>query len=111
PQPAQEQQQQNDAGQTAAVAEGGTAAAIAGGGGAAAAITAGGGKAAAGAAGKPLRVYVYELPPQFNSWQMQHSPYIDHPEALWFWERLLASRHRTIDPREADFFYVPLLIR
>ncbi|CAI5503474.1 unnamed protein product [Closterium sp. Naga37s-1] len=42
---------------------------------------------------------------------MQHSPYIDHPEALWFWERLLASRHRTIDPREADFFYVPLLIR
>ncbi|CAI6006573.1 unnamed protein product [Closterium sp. NIES-65] len=43
--------------------------------------------------------------------RMQHSPYIDHPKALWFWERLLASRHRTIDPREADYFYVPLLIR
>ncbi|GJP42295.1 hypothetical protein CLOM_g1880 [Closterium sp. NIES-68] len=93
--PQQEQQQQNQVGAVTTGAAGGTA-----------------GAAGAGAAAVArLKVYVYELPPHFNTWQMQHSPYIDHPEALWFWERLLASRHRTIDPREADFFYVPLLIR
>jgi hypothetical protein len=33
------------------------------------------------------------------------------PPELFLWERLLASDHRTLDPNQADFFFVPTLAR
>lgn len=56
-------------------------------------------------------MYVYDLPAYFNTWQSLHSPGMDWPESVRFLERLLGSAHRTADPEEADFFYLPLLIR
>eukprot|EP00899_Mesostigma_viride_P009343 jgi/Mesvir1/1840/Mv23068-RA.1 len=80
---------------------------------------------------KRPRIYVYELPPMFNAWLLQ----LRHPEVCttrWFhvigsrnvplfqeWlysfdflflEWLLQSDHRTLDPDEADYFYVPFLM-
>eukprot|EP00271_Cylindrocystis_brebissonii_P001473 TRINITY_DN11728_c0_g4_i1.p1 TRINITY_DN11728_c0_g4~~TRINITY_DN11728_c0_g4_i1.p1 ORF type:complete len:925 (-),score=228.51 TRINITY_DN11728_c0_g4_i1:1056-3536(-) len=57
------------------------------------------------------RIYVYELPFWMNAWQFQHSPWLDWPEQLLLLEGLLARGHRTGDPEEADFFYVPLMYR
>ena len=57
------------------------------------------------------RVYVYDLPGYFNTWQGLHSPVLDWEEPVWFLERLLNSPYRTADPDEADFFYIPLFIR
>ncbi|GJP79125.1 hypothetical protein CLOP_g9376 [Closterium sp. NIES-67] len=61
----------------------------------------------------PLRplVYVYDLPPYFNTWQFAHTRFIDWREPVFFLERLLRSPHRTADPAQADFFYVPLMLR
>jgi hypothetical protein len=60
------------------------------------------------AAGAPLRprIYVYELPPRFNAWFRVAAP--DRNSGVQLHERLLASRYRTTDPEEADFFYVPV---
>lgn len=57
------------------------------------------------------RIYVYDLPPYFNTWQGLYSPVIDWAEPIWLTERIHNTPHRTADPNEADFFYIPLFIR
>ena len=69
-------------------------------------------------------MYVYELPPLFNalpmSWRRKESgvPYEFDSVSVhmtgWYYsiefmlhEWLLSSEYRTLDPEEADFFYVP----
>ena len=61
-----------------------------------------------------LRIYIYELPPQFNSWLAAHfrragrwdQSYLYSLDAkLHRW--LLRSPYRTLDPAQADFFLVP----
>ncbi|GMH18719.1 hypothetical protein Nepgr_020560 [Nepenthes gracilis] len=76
---------------------------------------------------RPL-IYVYDLPPQFNSLLLEGRHFkfecvnrlYDHRNAT-FWteqlygaqmalyESLLASPHRTLNGEEADFFFVPVL--
>ncbi|CAI7784953.1 unnamed protein product [Closterium sp. NIES-53] len=109
----------------------GTAAGRGGGGGGAA----GGGQAGAAAVGgrnevvkrRPL-VYMYDLPPQFNSDLLQGRrgkkecvprlydrlnrtaflPDHIHGMEIALHEALLASKHRTTNAEEADFFFVPV---
>eukprot|EP00899_Mesostigma_viride_P003094 jgi/Mesvir1/12786/Mv22839-RA.1 len=81
---------------------------------------------------KRPRIYVYELPPVFNSRLLQlRRPglcttrrFESLPRGLFqgsfqewpynfdflFLEWLLQSEHRTLDPAQADYFYVPFLI-
>ncbi|PSC76758.1 exostosin-like glycosyltransferase [Micractinium conductrix] len=82
-----------------------------------------------GATRKRPLIYVYELPPMYNNVLLQYRP--DHgccvhrffklPDNQTYWndpwvyasepalhEALLQSEHRTLDPEEADFFYVPV---
>eukprot|EP00899_Mesostigma_viride_P028353 jgi/Mesvir1/8702/Mv26109-RA.2 len=95
----------------------------------------GGGSPAAAAARRP-RIFVYELPPVFNAHLLQLrrqglcvSREYDIPDMAFnvskplplkfsewlynfdfmFLEWLLHSEHRTLDPDEADYFYVPFL--
>ncbi|PSC68519.1 exostosin-like glycosyltransferase [Micractinium conductrix] len=75
---------------------------------------------------RPL-IYVYELPPWYNSVMLQyrvergdcvHRVFDDHNSSLrndgWLYldtlihEALLQSEHRTLDPEEADYFYMPV---
>jgi hypothetical protein len=56
-------------------------------------------------------VYVYELPPWFNTWQFRNGPRLDWPDAMVLTERILASGHRTADMSKADFFFIPLILR
>ncbi|KAK3254589.1 hypothetical protein CYMTET_36194 [Cymbomonas tetramitiformis] len=94
----------------------------------------------AAATAEPL-IYVYELPPALNVWlyaqraagwlhcgtveprfnnecsdpsihpsMFPGGGYVGPPE-LFLWERLLWSEHRTLDPNQADFFFVPALSR
>lgn len=53
------------------------------------------------------RVYIYELPPEMNVKRNMYR--LDRP-ALFFtlWERFLTSGHRTPDPEEADYFFIPV---
>ena len=78
------------------------------------------------------RIYVYELPPRFNTWLALPRLHADgcgrssssskgRSSPCW-WQvtdnmysadtrllsRLMASPHRTLQPEKADFFYVPL---
>jgi hypothetical protein len=68
----------------------------------------------------PLRVFVYDLPPEFNV-DLSHK----HPDCRWdsayTWETkytlevylhemLLKSSLRTLDPKEADLFYMPVYV-
>jgi hypothetical protein len=70
-----------------------------------------------------VRVYVYDLPPQLNTWMTYHSdtPFqgsTTHPSIgrtfdsrmieVFLHERFLTSAHRTSEPAHADFFYVPI---
>jgi hypothetical protein len=59
------------------------------------------------AEGAPLRprIYVYDLPPRFNTWWRIPAP--ERNLGVQLHERLLASRYRTANPEDADFFYVP----
>ncbi|KAJ0973617.1 hypothetical protein J5N97_015582 [Dioscorea zingiberensis] len=76
---------------------------------------------------RPL-IYVYELPPEFNSHLLEgrhfkfecvNRIYNDMNRTLWteqlygaqiaLYESILASPHRTMNGEEADFFYVPAL--
>eukprot|EP00854_Cymbomonas_tetramitiformis_P015268 gene15268-18062_t len=82
---------------------------------------------------EPVKVYVYELPGEFNSGLYYHGavplelrskraqripdsvatvhPAVQDPAAhpeLFLHERFLSSAHRTLDPEEADFFFVPV---
>lgn len=55
-------------------------------------------------------VYVYELPPQFNTHVANQEA--DRPATYWaIWERILSGGHRTADPAAADYFYVPVSSR
>ena len=68
---------------------------------------------------KNLKIYVYELPPIFNRDQVTRNAL--HPPKIWdpnctanfysaeysLHQFLLKSDYRTLDPSEADFFYVP----
>ena len=84
----------------------------------------GGGAAGAGAGGAALpaparaaapkpRIYVYDLPPRFTSW-LGAFRRGDWTRDHWYGvdvilhKQLLASSHRTHDPEEADFFFIPL---
>eukprot|EP00899_Mesostigma_viride_P009491 jgi/Mesvir1/18543/Mv17062-RA.1 len=79
---------------------------------------------------KRPRIYVYELEPVFNSRVLQFRrreycvsrEFVEHPTGPklrfqeWLYnfdfmllEWLLHSEHRTLDPEEADYFYVPYL--
>ena len=59
------------------------------------------------------RVYVYDLPPRFSSWLSAFRKG-DWTHDHWYGvdvilhKQLLASSHRTHDPEEADFFFIPL---
>ncbi|KAK7278885.1 hypothetical protein RJT34_23924 [Clitoria ternatea] len=76
---------------------------------------------------RPL-IYVYDLPPEFNSLLLEgrhfklecvNRIYDGNNATLWtdqlygsqiaFYESLLASPHRTLNGEEADFFFVPVL--
>ncbi|XP_057982420.1 uncharacterized protein LOC131167642 isoform X2 [Malania oleifera] len=76
---------------------------------------------------RPL-IYVYDLPPEFNSlllegrhfkFQCVNRIYDDKNATFWtdqlygsqmaIYESILASPHRTLDGKEADFFFVPVL--
>ena len=66
------------------------------------------------AAAPQLRIYIYDLPPQFNSWLAAHfrrpgrwdQSYLYSLDAkLHRW--LLRSPYRTLDPAQADYFLVP----
>eukprot|EP00899_Mesostigma_viride_P026830 jgi/Mesvir1/7331/Mv19141-RA.1 len=55
------------------------------------------------------RIYVYELPPRFTTGM--HFAYTLHEDSRSmehnFHKILLTSQHRTADPEDADFFFVP----
>ncbi|XP_047315383.1 uncharacterized protein LOC124919231 [Impatiens glandulifera] len=76
---------------------------------------------------RPL-VYVYDLPPEFNSQLLEgrhfkfecvNRLYDHNNETIWtehlygsqmaFYESILASSHRTLNGEEADFYFVPVL--
>ncbi|XP_073105480.1 probable glucuronoxylan glucuronosyltransferase F8H isoform X7 [Elaeis guineensis] len=76
---------------------------------------------------RPL-IYVYDLPPEFNShllegrhWKFEcvNRIYTDENRTLWteqlygsqmaLYESILASPYRTMNGEEADYFYVPVL--
>lgn len=76
---------------------------------------------------RPL-IYIYDLPPEFNShllegrhfrFQCVNRIYDDRNKSLWtdqlygsqmaLYESLLASPYRTLNGEEADYFYVPVL--
>lgn len=76
---------------------------------------------------RPL-IYVYDLPPEFNSLLLEgrhfkfecvNRIYDDRNATYWteqlygaqmaIYESILASPHRTLDGEEADFFFVPVL--
>ncbi|PSC72923.1 exostosin-like glycosyltransferase [Micractinium conductrix] len=81
----------------------------------------------AGATRKRPLIYVYELPSEYTTLMLQYrlfaeycTPRIFNPDntsyfttftygaETGFLEALLQSEHRTLDPEEADFFYVPV---
>lgn len=69
-----------------------------------------------------VKIFVYSLPPKFNSLQVARSrqqpppirdPYCDtnfYSAEVTIHRALMRSYARTKDPREADFFYVPLYV-
>ncbi|KAK1288944.1 putative glucuronoxylan glucuronosyltransferase F8H [Acorus calamus] len=76
---------------------------------------------------RPL-IYVYDLPPEFNShllegrhyrYQCVNRLYNDQNTTIWtdqpygaqmaLYESILASSYRTLNGEEADYFYVPVL--
>ena len=66
-----------------------------------------------GGGGVRPRIYVYDVPPRFTSWlgAMRRGDWTrDH----WYGvdvmlhQQLLRSKYRTLDPEEADYFFIPL---
>ncbi|PXF45194.1 putative glucuronosyltransferase [Gracilariopsis chorda] len=69
-----------------------------------------------------VRVYVYNLPPKYNTLQVAKShqkpapirdPYCDlnfYSAEVTLHRALLKSNARTLDPNRADFFYVPIYV-
>ncbi|ONK71814.1 uncharacterized protein A4U43_C04F12670 [Asparagus officinalis] len=60
----------------------------------------------------PLKIYVYNLPPRYNG------DWLDNPRCgshlfaaeVAIHEALLTSKFRTLNPDEADFFFVPVYV-
>ncbi|KAK3253646.1 hypothetical protein CYMTET_37107 [Cymbomonas tetramitiformis] len=51
-------------------------------------------------------IYIYDLPPQFDTWYTGHRK-ADRPVGTLMLDRLLNSEYRTPDPETADLFFVP----
>eukprot|EP00798_Chlamydomonas_sp_ICE-L_P016903 gene16903-23180_t len=49
-------------------------------------------------------IYVYELPPRFNTWINIRS--IDRPLDFMFHQRILSSGSQVADGEQADYFYM-----
>eukprot|EP00195_Chlamydomonas_chlamydogama_P007154 CAMPEP_0202896838 /NCGR_PEP_ID=MMETSP1392-20130828/5751_1 /ASSEMBLY_ACC=CAM_ASM_000868 /TAXON_ID=225041 /ORGANISM="Chlamydomonas chlamydogama, Strain SAG 11-48b" /LENGTH=484 /DNA_ID=CAMNT_0049582321 /DNA_START=368 /DNA_END=1822 /DNA_ORIENTATION=+ len=60
------------------------------------------------APGKP-KIYIYEVPPRFNTWKNIEK--FDRPLYVQLWKRIISSGHRTLDADEADFYYIPVDFR
>ena len=52
------------------------------------------------------RIFVYEIPPAFNAWQDLVA--VDRNTGWHLWQAFLRSEHRTTDPAQADFFFIPV---
>ena len=65
-----------------------------------------------GVAPRP-RIYVYDMPPRFTSW-LGAFRRGDWTRDHWYGvdvilhQQLLRSKYRTLDPEEADYFFIPL---
>lgn len=63
---------------------------------------------------RPL-IYVYEMPPRFTSWMSTYRKG-DWTHDHWYGadvimhHDLLQSPHRTLDPEQADYFFIPLYL-
>ncbi|XP_030454036.1 probable glucuronoxylan glucuronosyltransferase IRX7 [Syzygium oleosum] len=59
-----------------------------------------------------LKIYVYDLPPKYNSEWLSNERCSTHLFAseVAIHRALLTSDVRTLDPREADFFFVPVYV-
>ncbi|XP_030522207.1 probable glucuronoxylan glucuronosyltransferase IRX7 [Rhodamnia argentea] len=59
-----------------------------------------------------LKIYVYELPPKYNSEWLSNERCRTHLFAseVAIHRALLTSDVRTLDPQEADFFFVPVYV-
>ncbi|GIL79650.1 hypothetical protein Vretimale_12247 [Volvox reticuliferus] len=55
------------------------------------------------------RIYVYELPPDMNTYQ--NLDRLDRPLMYLLWQRLLSAGLRVADAASADFFFVPVRVR
>lgn len=61
------------------------------------------------------RLYIYELPPRFNSWMQAGTSGWWQDMDLWgedviIHRRALSSLYRVTDPEQADFFLVPVWV-
>ncbi|KAG2488189.1 hypothetical protein HYH03_013183 [Edaphochlamys debaryana] len=54
------------------------------------------------------KIFIYEFPPQHILWGVI---WIDRPNNVILWERITSLRIRTLNPEEADFFFIPGDIR
>ena len=54
-------------------------------------------------------VYIYHLPPEFGAYLSPH--YVDRANAEMLLERLASSEFRVADPKDADYFYVPVPVK
>ncbi|KAK8936395.1 putative glucuronosyltransferase [Platanthera zijinensis] len=59
-----------------------------------------------------LKIYVYDLPPEFNRAWLSNSRCASHLFAaeVALHEALLGSSALSVDPRDADFFFVPVYV-
>lgn len=59
-----------------------------------------------------MKIYVYDLPPKYNSEWLSNDRCSTHLFAseVAIHRALLTSDVRTLDPREADFFFVPVYV-
>lgn len=59
-----------------------------------------------------MKIYVYDLPPKYNSEWLSNERCSTHLFAseVAIHRALLTSDVRTLDPREADFFFVPVYV-
>ncbi|KAG2488240.1 hypothetical protein HYH03_013231 [Edaphochlamys debaryana] len=55
------------------------------------------------------RIYIYELPARFTTHKDLNK--FDRPLFAHIWKRIVSSGHRTLDPDEADYFYIPVDFR
>lgn len=55
------------------------------------------------------RIYVYELPPLFNTWRNIEK--FDRPLYSQLLKRIISSGHRTTDGAAADYYYLPVDFR